>query len=199
MPASKPLLLSIQPNLQHAMAGKFPKLAPVYEKHGHHTKWPHRNCGQREQATHERRICGNRRRDLVFLLCALPVFFSFPSPCVRQTSTQLKQCLPSFLLLPLLNHDRSVGHATRPATAMSGPQRKKKTVAQLRAEKEQRERDFDEGKRLAYDVSRALKDLHLRPATYESRHDHMNALLVQANRAASISPRYPSLPCHPYY
>ena len=92
MPAAKPLLLSKQPNLRHAMAGKRPKLAPVYEKHGHHTKWPHWNCGQREQATHERRTCGNRRRDLVVLLCALPVFLAFHITPVRQINTQLTQC-----------------------------------------------------------------------------------------------------------
>jgi hypothetical protein len=53
----------------------------------------------------------------------------------------------SFLFLPLLYHHRgSVAHVV-----MSGHQTKR-TVAQLRAEKEQRERDFDEGNRLAHDV-----------------------------------------------
>lgn len=78
---------------------------------------------------------------------------------------------------------------------MSVHQAKKMTVAQLRAEKEQRERDFDEGRRLIDEVYEALNPSSMKAMTHEARHDQMNAFLVQATELTScfdFTPRPPS-------
>ena len=67
----------------------------------------------------------------------------------------------------------------------------KKTVAQLRAEKEQRERDFDEGSRLVCDLREAICHIAAHPTTYDDRYSQMNALLVQANRAYELLQFHP--------
>jgi len=54
-------------------------------------------------------------------------------------------------------------------------------VAHLRAEKEQRERDFDEGSRLVSKVCKAVHHIKRFPTTYDDRYSRFNALLVQVN------------------
>jgi len=65
-------------------------------------------------------------------------------------------------------------------------QTKKKTLAQLRAEKEQRGRNFDEGSRLVYDVDDALRQYILVGKIDGFRYSQWNALLGQANRAFEL-------------
>ena len=68
---------------------------------------------------------------------------------------------------------------------MMSIQPKKKTLAQLRAEKEQHEQDLVDGMRLAMDVTEGYA--RFQKSQYTSlevpRYDGLNTFLVQANRA----------------
>ena len=58
---------------------------------------------------------------------------------------------------------------------MSRQPRKKRTVAQLRAEKEQRERDFDEGFQLVEDLTYEAHDFKGTIVDVEARQDRLQA------------------------
>jgi len=75
---------------------------------------------------------------------------------------------------------------------MSGPQtKKKKTVAQWRAEKEQRQRDFCEGSRLVDEVREALNHIRVLPTSIDVCYSQFNALLGPANRALKLLQSHP--------
>jgi hypothetical protein len=63
---------------------------------------------------------------------------------------------------------------------------KKKTLAQLRADKEQRNNDLQLGVQLSVDVANALNCYEAEGSSIEERYDAMNALLVEANRACEL-------------
>ncbi len=69
---------------------------------------------------------------------------------------------------------------------MSGPQTKKKNVAQFRAEKEQRERDFDLGCQLADVMADGLNRIAAHPTSNDVRYTQLNALLSQADAALEL-------------
>ena len=67
---------------------------------------------------------------------------------------------------------------------MSSQAYRKKTVAQLRAEKEQHEHEVDLGCRLTYDVLKAVSQNKF--PLEGTREEHFNPLLVQADRACEL-------------
>jgi len=62
----------------------------------------------------------------------------------------------------------------------------KKTVAQLRAKKEQRRVDYDTNCQLAKAVLAAYERTGMVVGKFEVRYDEANALLVQADRACEL-------------
>ena len=64
---------------------------------------------------------------------------------------------------------------------------KKRTVAQVQAEKEQRLQDYERGKQLTEDVARVLDRYDNEASSREERVDAINALLAKAIRAGSSS------------
>lgn len=74
---------------------------------------------------------------------------------------------------------------------MSIQPKKKRTVAQLRADKEQRERDFDEGWQLVQDVRGEERALQSTYGDVEARQDRLHALLPQADRSYELLQHHP--------
>ena len=65
-------------------------------------------------------------------------------------------------------------------------------MAQLRAEKEQRERDFDEGFQLVEDLTYEAHDFKGTIVDVEARQDRLQALVPQADRAFELLQHHPA-------
>ena len=126
---------------------------------------------------------------LLLLLWALPRLFVVGPAVRRYYQHTLNSCTP-ILTYARVHHPHS--HTSAAASAMSSHQTTtKKTLAQLRAEKEQREHGVQVGMQLAIDVAVACFDLESNGSARHEFYDRLNALLTQSTRACELLVHHP--------